>query len=838
MVGPLRVFLSHTSELREFPESHSFVTAAESAINRNQDAPVDMKYFTADDNPTADVCRSEVRRCDVYVGIIGLRYGTPVKDEPTVSYTELEFNEATEARLKRIVFLLDDTQVLPIPANRLFDQDPELLARQRTFRQRLESPDLTILRVATPADLEIALLQALQKVHSADLATLPSALPREPFVPEKNPRFAGRRGTLARIAQYFQAGSKVVVAIHGLGGVGKTQVALEYFYQSQHAARYQVMGWIRAESPEKIAEDIAALAPQLGLAHKERSDELAKSVLKVLASARDWMLVFDNAEDQAALKKWLPNGSGHVLITSRLSNWRAITEHVLDLHAFKRAESIDFLCDRTGDANRQAASQLAAELGDLPLALAQAAAFMDTVKMGIADYLDMYQDPEKARELRDEGLQSEEYGASVAKTWLLNFSKLQQASSAAVDLLRLCSFLDADDIDLEVLAGAAQSDPTLAVMLADRLQRLKVTGSLLEISFAQPIEPARIQVHRLVQAVTRDQLDPEELAAWVARAVTLLAAVFPDPNDAQSWQLCARLAPHVEAVTSYVDGYPDLAAVSGKLLNNVAIYFQESAQFTAARASLTRALSLQEQALGTDHVEVAKTLGNLSSLLDELDKPAEAEDCLKRALAIFETTYGPDHALVGSVLGNLGILRSKAGQLEDAREALERAVSIKEASLNNDSTRTAKTQIARTLSNLGNVYRKLERLSDAMATQQRALAITEAAGGTDTPEAANYRTNLAEVQRDLGELPEALANLEWALRIAKAAHGPDNPDNSQVANILVQLGRVQRLLKDSQAARNSFTGAVAIFEKVYEPGHRDLSRAKLLLSEIPEKPEG
>jgi tetratricopeptide (TPR) repeat protein len=750
----------------------------------------------------------------------------------------MEFNEATAAGLKRLVFLLDDTKALPIPANRLIDPDPQLQAKQRAFRQQLDSPDLTIARVATPADLEIALLHALQQVHSADLAARPSALFREPFLPEKNPRFAGRRDVLARIAQYFQDDSKAVVAIHGLGGVGKTQVALEYFYQSQHAGRHHIMGWVRADSPEKIAEDIAALAPQLGLAHKERSDELAKSVLKALASARDWMLVFDNAEDQAALKKWLPTGSGHVLITSRLSNWRAITEHVLDLHAFKRAESIDFLRDRTGDANRQAASQLAAELGDLPLALAQAAAFIDTVKIGIADYLDMYQDPEKARELRDEGLQSEEYGASVAKTWLLNFSKLQQASSAAVDLLRLCSFLDADDIDLELLAGGAQSDPTLAVVLADRLQRLKVTGSLLEISFAQPIGPARIQVHRLVQAVTRDQLDPEQLAAWVARAVTLLAAVFPDPNDAQSWQLCARLAPHVEAVTSHVDGYPDLAAVSGKLLNNVAIYFQESARLTAARASLTRALALQEQALGTDHVEVAKTLGNLSSLLDELDKPTDAEDCLKRALAIFETTYGPDHALVGSVLGNLGILRSKAGQLEDACEALERAVSIKEASLNNDSTRTAKTQIARTLSNLGNVYRKLGRLSDAMATQQRALAIAEATGGTDTPEAANYCTNLAEVQRDLGELPEALANLEWALRIAKAAHGPDNPDNSQVANILVQLGRVQRLLKDSQAARDSFSEAVAIFEKVYEPGHRDLSRAKLLLSEIPEEPEG
>jgi hypothetical protein len=148
--SPRRVFLSHTSELREFPDDRSFVAAAEAAVKRAGDAVTDMAYFAARDEKPADYCRAAARRGDVYVGLIGLRYGSPVRDLPEVSYTELEFDTATEAGKERLIFLLDENATLPIPAARLHDEEADRRSRQQAFRKRLRDADLMIREVANP----------------------------------------------------------------------------------------------------------------------------------------------------------------------------------------------------------------------------------------------------------------------------------------------------------------------------------------------------------------------------------------------------------------------------------------------------------------------------------------------------------------------------------------------------------------------------------------------------------------------------------------------------------------------------------------------------------------
>lgn len=162
MAAPRRVFLSHTSELRDFPAGRSFVAAAEAAVARSGDAVVDMAYFAAGEDRPAEVCRARVRECDIYVAVVGLRYGSPVRDRPEVSYTELEFDTATEAGLPRLVFLLDAQAALPIPAAQLLDSDSELQGRQRAFRDRLADSGVMTATVASPDQLEVGLLHALQ----------------------------------------------------------------------------------------------------------------------------------------------------------------------------------------------------------------------------------------------------------------------------------------------------------------------------------------------------------------------------------------------------------------------------------------------------------------------------------------------------------------------------------------------------------------------------------------------------------------------------------------------------------------------------------------------------
>ena len=120
-------------------------------------------------------CQARVRDCDVWVGLIGLRYGSPVRDRPEVSYTELEFEAATEAGLPRLVFLLDDNAALPIPAAQLMDDDPDLRARQRAFRDRLAGAGIMVAKVASPGELELQLLHALQESRTQTTAPRPGA---------------------------------------------------------------------------------------------------------------------------------------------------------------------------------------------------------------------------------------------------------------------------------------------------------------------------------------------------------------------------------------------------------------------------------------------------------------------------------------------------------------------------------------------------------------------------------------------------------------------------------------------------------------------------------------
>ncbi len=163
MEGPLRVFLSHTSELRKYPQERSFVAAAERAVIRAGDTIVDMEYFSAREDKPAEYCRQQVRGADVYAAIIGFRYGSPVRDEPELSYTELEFAAATERGLPRLVFLLDEDAVLPLPRSCLSDSQYE--NRQQMFRQRITDAGTVMQRVSSPDQLELLLFQALTDLH-------------------------------------------------------------------------------------------------------------------------------------------------------------------------------------------------------------------------------------------------------------------------------------------------------------------------------------------------------------------------------------------------------------------------------------------------------------------------------------------------------------------------------------------------------------------------------------------------------------------------------------------------------------------------------------------------
>src|SRR5215831_5179480 len=400
-----------------------------------------------------DGCLADVDSCDVYVLILGHRYGfQPPEENPEgLSITQLEFRRAGQSGKPRVALLRTS-----IPEVRLADIiDPQQWARVLAFRDEVagavragEFGDLRALvaELSTGVQAELGKLQAklagLEKVHAGRAKEF-AAAGRGGRVVRLAPRplfLAGREDLLAELAARLSGGAgrePRVVALHGLAGAGKTSVALAY----AHAHPAEGITWqFAAEDQAVLAAGFGELAVALGA---PEGDPVA-AVHRALATyAAEWLLVFDNSPGPGAVDAFLPPaGGGRVLITSRNAVWpgQALEVPVLDMEA-----AADFLVTRTGDANRQAAAGLAEAVGGLPLALEQAAAYAQATGNSLAAYLALFH--KRRADLLDRG-QPARYGATVAATWALAFGRLEEAAPGAAGLLRLLAFCAPEAVPL------------------------------------------------------------------------------------------------------------------------------------------------------------------------------------------------------------------------------------------------------------------------------------------------------------------------------------------------------------------------------------------------------
>jgi len=419
----------------------------------------------------------------------------------------------------------------------------------------------------------------------AEKPRFPGTLPPIWNVPHnRNPNFTGREDHLANLKTALNSGKPAALtqAIHGLGGVGKTQLALEYAYRN--VAEYDIVWWVRSEESATLAADYASLADARDLPEKEAADQLLiiKAVKQWLEQHPKWLLVFDNAKDRADVRKYIPQGeTGHVLITSRNANWLG-TATPLDVKVLKRPESIDLLLKRTGYTDREAADALADALGDLPLALEQAGAYMDATRRSLSDYLNMFTD--RKNELWDRAGPPPDYPDTVATTWNIAFNEVKQLSSSGADLLNLYAFLAPDDIPVELLNSGVQYLPkSLTVMASDLLAFDDAVDHLRRYSLLE-ITAETISVHRLVQAVTRNRLDEDEKKKWAEAAVRIVKKAFPfKSDDVGTWPVCSRLLSHALAAADYAEALDVASDSTGRLLNETGVYLKGRAQFTEAK---------------------------------------------------------------------------------------------------------------------------------------------------------------------------------------------------------------------------------------------------------------
>jgi len=641
----------------------------------------------------------------------------------------------------------------------------------------------------------------------------------------RNPNFTGREEMLADLRAALASGQAAALtqAIHGLGGVGKTQLAIEYAYR--HRGDYSLVWWVRAEEPAALAGDYAGMAAALDLQQKDVREQavVVEAVRRWLEQSTGWLLVFDNAGEPADIRDYLPRSAGgHVIITSRNPAWGTVAKR-LGVQVFERPTSVEFLLKRTGQADQEAAGKLAEALGDLPLALEQAAAYIEATGESLSGYLRMF------RERRAELLKkpSPSSDSTVATTWEMSFQQVERRSPPAAAFLNLCAFLAPDDIPLDIVQQAAKLPEPLAEAASDPVQFDDAIGAVRRFSLVFRSGDV-LSVHRLVQAVTRERMAEEARKLWAAAAVRAVSRAFPfDSDDVRTWPVCSRLLAHALAVADHCEPLAVAPAETGRLLNQAGLYLHTRAEFARARACFERALKIAEAAYGRDHPNVAAAVNNLGSVLQDQGHLAGARACFERALKIDEAAYGPEHPTVTIRVNNLGGVLHDQGDLAGARACFERALKIDEAAYGPEHPK-----VATRVNNLGGVLRDQGDLAAARECFGRALKIDEAAYGPEHPTVATAVNNLGLALQDQGDLAGARACYERALKIDEAAYGADHPN---VAAYVNNLGSVLKDQGDLPGARACFERALGIFRKFLGEDHPTTVLARKNLESLGEK---
>ncbi|MGH3825688.1 MAG: FxSxx-COOH system tetratricopeptide repeat protein [Pseudonocardiaceae bacterium] len=482
----------------------------------------------------------------------------------------------------------------------------------------------------------------------------------------RNPGFVGRDATLAHLRERLRSGGTAVVpALHGVGGVGKTQVAIEYAHR--YAADYDVVWWASAEETGLIGERYAALAVELGLLPPHAGTASVVGALRgYLREHSRWLLLLDNAESPAELRAWLLTGPGHTLITSRNPSWGELAARV-EIDVLPRPESVALIQVRRPGSGVAEADRLAEALGDLPLALPLAARFLAETGMPVEHYLSLLET--RAAELLDQS-PPESHPHSLAAAIRLATDRLAETDPAALTLVRIGAFLAPEPIPTDLLtrpiavAGRDQPPELVAVtaVVASPVPAHRSLGRIGGYGLART--EGGLQLHRLTQAVLRDQLTDAHVAAYRCYAQALLVAA--DPGDEQNptyWPGWARLLPHLLATDPATSASSDLRDLACR----AAWYLYCRGDNHPAR-NLAESLHRQwSEQLGPDDWHTLWAARILALLLTIVGPYHHARQLAEDTHARCRRVLGDDHLEVWRIAHHLGRDLRELGEVEAAR---------------------------------------------------------------------------------------------------------------------------------------------------------------------------
>ena len=644
----------------------------------------------------------------------------------------------------------------------------------------------------------------------------PRTIPPVWNVPTRNATFTGRNDVLEKLREQLVGSSTAVVlplALYGYGGVGKTQVALEYAHR--YMADYDIVWWVPSEQPELVSPAFADLASRLSIRVGENIAEAAQAAQEALRRGTPyprWLLIFDNADEPASLETFFPGGTGHVLVTSRNPAWSRVAEPV-EIDVFTRQESLEHLQRRVAALSDEDAIMVAEALGDLPLAIEQAGAWLAETGTSAAEYVEQISKQSAVVLALSQPI---DYPTPVAVTWQLAFDRLQAQSPAAARLLELCAYFAPEPISLSLL----YSDQMISslVGLDPRLKEKIILGQLIrEIARYSLAKVDRgnnsIQVHRLIQAVIRARLETGDTWETTAHEVhRVLVGARPsqgDIDDPENWPSYNWIWPHLGAsLASQCDeeatrqllidrvrylwkrGEYDSAFQFGHRLEeqwqerlgpddrqtlylrfHVANVLRSQGRYAEALAENTDVYNKQREVLGEEHPHTLQTAGGIAGDLRGLGRFHQALEMDRETYASFKELFGEDEPSTLRAANNLAIDLRLVGDCFQARDLDLDTMTRRQVVLgpNHPYTLHSASMLARDMREAGDFDGSAELLRE---TYQRYSAIL----GEDWVDTLRTAKSLAVSLRKVGELGEAYQLTKETSQRYRQNFAPDNPD--------------------------------------------------------------
>jgi tetratricopeptide (TPR) repeat protein len=489
----------------------------------------------------------------------------------------------------------------------------------------------------------------------------------------RNPFFTGREELLKQLhdnlTQNKAAALTQAQAIHGLGGIGKTQTAVEYAYR--YRDDYHFVLWVNAATRDELITSFVGLATLLNLPERKEQDQtkIVAAVKQWFTTHDGWLLVVDNADDLAMAGEFLPTGGKeHLLLTSRAHAIGPLASGIevekMDsqqgmLLLLRRANvlKLDAPLDDAPLADRTAAAAIVEEMDGLPLALDQAGAFIEETQSSVTDYLQWYRQRQDVL-LQRRGGPGKDHPEPVATTWSLSFERVEELNPLAAELLCCCAYLAPDAIPERMIIDGALELGTLLQPVADNTLLLdEALGTLLRFSLVQRKgDEHTFSMHRLVQAILRGSMDTTKQQQYAEQIVKAVNQAFPDVKDYRNWPRCQQYLPHAQICVDLIDTWEFTFSEAGRLLNQIGYYLDDRAQYEEAEPLYQRAITIGEKALGPAHPDLATRLNNLALLYQDQGKYEEAEPLFRRAVAIYEQKFGANHPTTRKIRENYASL--------------------------------------------------------------------------------------------------------------------------------------------------------------------------------------